>query len=202
MSRIKFQRQALQGWILALAALAIPTAKAQNAAPQSGRAILMAEDFRILAGIKSRDVSSETATLTAQLPGANPLHLNLSPEETRQIRARLARVEAQRLKLAETLEKKALEKKKALREGRRSLQMARMQTPGMEDAHLGRSLFESLLEEANLEAESNSALEKFDAQNRIEIAYLEQDGVRIVQTIAIGNQSVWNLRNPSGLAQR
>ena len=183
--------------VLAFAAFA-SAASAQNAV-QEGRAYLMVEDFKTLLGAAPRDPSSKASITLAAAPsvqdgtdGGRAFQLRLGHGEISRLRKEVRAIEQQRDQLLARLNQETATKKADLRGKRREVQAARMSARSDADAALGKTLFESLLQEANLDAHLEREVAAFDEAHAIEIAFQEKEGMKLVSSIRISGDLVWS----------
>jgi hypothetical protein len=197
--------------LLALAFAAFASGASAQTTVQDGRAYLMVEDFKTLLGADApRDPSSEARLVElAAAPstqegvdGGRAFRLLLPVRDVSRLRKEVRGLELQREKLAARLQTNVDAKKKALREKRRELQTARLSARSDADAALGKSLYESILEEANLEAQAQRELAAFDETHAIELSFREVGGERTVRAIQIAGNTVWSKASLPTLAAR
>lgn len=186
--------------VLALVAFVLGASAQAQTAVQDGHAYLMVEDFKTLLGAFPRDPSSEAklvelaATPSTQdgVEGGRALQIRLVGGEVARLRKEIRSLEIQRGQLAAKLAQETDAKKVALRNERRALQAARLSARSDRDATLGKSLFESLLQEANLDARVQRELAAFDEAHAIEVSFREDRGVKLVNSVRIADEIVWS----------
>lgn len=157
------------------------------------RALLMVEDLKTLLGLGSRDPSSRTSSLEQDAPAAQAafFSINISQVEKGRLSRKIAQIENKRSILKQRLEKQLATKRAQLQVQRRELQVQRISTDNSRDTELAKRLFNSLIEEANLEATLTRELNDFDVSHKIQIEYLEDSGTRRVTILRMGSNTLW-----------
>lgn len=173
---------------------ALPVQQVQQDAAAQGRAYLTIEDLKTLLGMTARDPSAvESRSNKEASTGSYSFIVSLSAQEKVALENKIHKIEAQRAELSSKVEKEVAVQKADLKQQRRALQVSRLGAGQKNDETLGRSIFESVLKEANVEARLTSALEDFDNSHLVNIDFHAMDDARVVETIAIGETTVWNL---------
>lgn len=161
----------------------------QQEAAAQGRAFLTIEDLKTLLGMTARDPSAvDSRTNTESSSGSYNYAVNLSKVERQALVRSIRKIEVQRAMLAAQVNKELALKKAELKKSRRDVQMARAKSS---DESMGAALFESFLNEANVEARLTAQLREFDDQHLVNIDFQDVEGQRFVQNIAIGEDTVW-----------
>jgi hypothetical protein len=163
-----------------------------------GRATLTVEDLKTLLGVETRDPSS-ASRMEAKVArseqeasdGAYRLIADLSANEKAKLASLIQKIEVEKAELLDRVEKDTKGKTAELRKSRRAIQVSRLGVGESRDSVLGKSLFESLLAEANLQARASNEVASFDSAHRIELDFEERAGARYVQTIHFGGKTVW-----------
>jgi hypothetical protein len=180
------------------------SAAVESSTGEIRKATLTLEDLKILLGLQSRGpnaVVTADASAPATLP-AFDFTLNLSAGEKTRLERFVRMTEKSRRELADQLTNTSKKEVTDIRESRRKLHLSRMSSSGSADEALSRSLFESLLQESNIDARNAKALEAFDADHIVMLQFNEIDGAKVVAAITMGEQTLWSSTPSTRIAKR
>lgn len=131
-------------------------------------------------------------SIQASQEGSQQFQIEASDTERAQLEQIVEQIESDRARFVES-EKKATETQIAqLRAERRSIQGSRLNADGSGDKKLQKKLFDNLLAEANLKSRLEKRVADFDSERAIKLQYAQADNMRLVKSIAIGGETVWN----------
>jgi hypothetical protein len=165
---------------------------------QSGRALLKAEDFRRLVGLNGKAPANEKPSVSKE----GIFSLEFSNRELSSIRNRIFQIERDRETLYAKILKENEIKKMEIRLKRRDIQSQRISAKVTDDLRISKILYENILQEANLDAQIKIQLENFDRSHLVSIDFTQAKGQRIVQSISIGPNAVWALKNQMSIAKK
>jgi hypothetical protein len=110
----------------------------------------------------------------------------------------IKRIENDRRALVSRLENEALEKKNAIRENRKKIQLGRISASAKSnESKLSLNLFNSFISESALDSTIKNEVAKFDETNSIELSFVEVAGVRNIQAIQVGMENMWRITDAS-----
>jgi hypothetical protein len=160
-----------------------------------GRAVLSVRDLKELISMRDRGPSSRSAKESQgpqSLLGANLFLFKMSKTETHKLWKKIVAIETEREALVAKLSSDLSSRKEKLRTDRRKIQASRLTAREQSDQMLGKKLYESILEESNLDAQRDQALARFDEQNSVSLDFVEHNGQRTVEAIHVGDSRIWS----------
>ncbi|MBS1985536.1 MAG: hypothetical protein JST16_15340 [Bdellovibrionales bacterium] len=176
----------------------------QQEAAAQGRALLTIEDLKTLLGMGARDpsaVGTSRLSKDSQL-GSYDFAMKLSAEEKKTLAHHIQVTELKRAELVARLEKDARVKKEEVRKQRRAVQAQRIGSAGNSDEALSMQLFDSILEESNLDSKVAREVANFDEAHMVALNFEATRGSRIVNAIEIGSKQVWAFGGDTRVAQK
>jgi hypothetical protein len=157
-----------------------------------GKAILSLEDAKVFLGLGEGNANSDT---TGQMAGFS---LEIPSEIKISLAKQIKRIENDRRALVSRLENEALEKKNAIRENRKKIQLGRISASAKSnESKLSLNLFNSFISESALDSTIKNEVAKFDETNSIELSFVEVAGVRNIQAIQVGMENMWRITDAS-----
>ncbi len=167
-----------------------------HSAPAKGRAVFSVEDLKTLLSLNTRDPSSSSATHTHLGQEAQgemySLNIQMSDMEKARLSKKVSEIEAAKIQLVAQTETEITKKKTDIRKQRKTIQSDRTSGSTAADASMSKKLFENLIQEANLDTVKARRISEFNAANVFVIDYQEVNGERSVQTISVGQNTVWS----------
>ena len=177
-----------------------------HSATAKGRAVLTVEDLKTLLGLKTRDPSSASAT-HSQLnqddsAGMYSLNIQLSSVERARLTKKVSEIEAAREQLVAKTDQEVAKKKTEIRAKRHKIQSSRTSSAGVSELAASKKLFESLIQEGNLETIKARKLAEFNSANVFVVEFEDSISGREVQSISVGQSKVWTNSSHAKVAAR
>lgn len=155
------------------------------------RATLRVEDTKVMLGLSVRTPTMEDGSGVNNNESKAGFVMNLSAKDVEKISSRIEQIEAERAELAKKLETEEKKQAAALKNERKKIQLARMNSVAGESAEVSRNLFNSLIQESVIETKAQAELAMFDELNTINIEFFEINGSRVVANFSIAGETLW-----------